>query len=85
MVEDIDREDEVNPNDPEARKIREDAVAYADRVAAGEEPWKDGEAGDGNDVPEPVDGDVGESGEPGNEVVEIDAVPDTLPEGEDNA
>lgn len=82
MVDDISREDEVNPNDPEARKIREDAVAYADRVAAGEEPWKDGGE---DDVPEPVDGDVGESGEPGNEVVEIDAVPDTLPEGEDNA
>lgn len=31
--------EELNPNDPEARRIREDAVAYADRVANGEEPW----------------------------------------------
>ena len=34
-------DEEYNPNDPEARRIREDAVAYAERVANGEEPWKD--------------------------------------------
>lgn len=43
--------EEVNPNDPEARKIREDAVDYADRVARGEEPWAD----DSEDWPENPD------------------------------
>lgn len=68
MVEDQDTQ-ELNPNDPEARAIREAAMERAERVTAGEEPWT--EEGDGSeDVPEPVDEPVGETGEPGNEVVE---------------
>ncbi len=33
--------EEVNSNDPQAREIREKAVDYAERVQAGDEPWKD--------------------------------------------
>jgi hypothetical protein len=66
-------------SDDEARKIREDAVEYADRVAAGEEPWredptwqeeqqaeKDAQPVDerGNLVEDARDDDVGETGEP---------------------
>lgn len=70
--------EERNANDAEARKIREDAIAYAERVAAGEEPWNDQEA-DVNDFeeedeaqPEPKNEDVGEVGEEGDEIVEVD-------------
>lgn len=43
-------ETEVNPNDPAARKIREDAVAYAEAVSNGEEPWNE-DADKGFDTP----------------------------------
>jgi len=75
---------EINERDAEARKIREDAIEYAEKVSRGEEPWKDEEA-DVNDTPEeeetapdftaveePRNDDVDEAGEPGDEVVEVD-------------
>lgn len=79
---DVDAREE---RDAKARKIREDAIAYAERVAAGEEPWKDEEA-DVNDSKEestvaesesvveadPLNDDVSEEGAPGDEVVEVD-------------
>ena len=43
------------------REHRAKAEEYADRVRAGEEPWRDA---DGVDPVLPVDGNVGEKGEP---------------------
>lgn len=72
---------EVNERDAEARKIREDAIAYADRVAAGEEPWKDEEADVDEDeeaapdnpaVVAPRNDDVGETDSDAPEVIEVD-------------
>lgn len=68
--------DELNPNDPAVREARERAVEYADRILAGEEPWKDNEgdqeAADAgfDSVVEPRDDDVGETGTEGSEVEE---------------
>lgn len=42
--------EEVNENDPSARKIREDAIAYAEAVQNGEEPWNT-DADKGFDTP----------------------------------
>jgi hypothetical protein len=60
-------EQEMNPNDPHAREVRERAIEYADRVMAGEAPWEDeptiddvGEVGDGDSEPVPVSEDIGE-------------------------
>jgi hypothetical protein len=64
--ETVEESGELNPNDPQAREIRERAVEYADKVAAGEEPWKDidpnAEPADSgyDDVDEPSDDDVEE-------------------------
>ena len=60
------------------REDRERAVEYADRVLAGEEPWKDQEADvndykEGDEVPAPRNDDVGESGETDDDLVtEVD-------------
>ena len=68
-------------SDEEAQMIREDAVAYADRVMAGEKPWEDEE--EGGDVAtadesteEDGDGekneDVGETESDAPEVIEVE-------------
>lgn len=58
-------EQEANPNDPQARDIRDRAINYADRVMAGERPWEDdptiddvGETGEGDSEPVPVSDDI---------------------------
>lgn len=73
----VDDNTELNPNDPAVREARERAVDYADRVAAGEEPWLDGDEGSeaadaGFEVADdPRDDDVGETeGSASPEVVE---------------
>jgi hypothetical protein len=83
MVDD-ERTEELNENDAEARRIREEAVEYADRVQAGEEPWredpewqaeqqaeKEAQPTDerGNPVETVTNDDVGETGDPDGEVI----------------
>ena len=66
-------EQEMHPNDPEVRDLREKAIEYADRVAAGEEPWKEldveGEATD--EAAAPKNDDVEESGDFDSEPVPV--------------
>lgn len=82
MVEESQGErDAREEREAKLREDREKAIEYGEKVLAGEEPWKDEEADvndfkdDGEDVellPEPRNDDVGEAGEPGDEVVEVD-------------
>ncbi len=58
-------EQEMNPNDPEARAVRERAIQYADRVMAGERPWED----------EPTIDDVGETGDPDQTDEDLKPIP----------
>ncbi len=71
-------EQEMNPNDPEVRAARERAIAYADRVMAGEQPWLDEE-----DPTAPKNDDVGEDGGADEEPVPVDANLDTVPAKDD--
>jgi hypothetical protein len=67
----------TDETEAEVRRLREEAVEYAERVAAGEEPWKDEKVDADADVEAeepPKDEDVGETGEAGDEVVEVSEV-----------
>lgn len=71
-------EQEMHPNDPDVRALRDEAEAYADRVRAGEEPWK--EVATDASLPEPMNEDVGETGDADAEPVPVpDDIADAPP------
>lgn len=86
MTEEDVRNEEVNENDAEARRIREEAVEYADRVVAGEEPWRENPEwqeevqaekeelsdAEGQPVPDVRNDDVGETGDSASPAEEDD-------------
>lgn len=58
-------------SEAQVRELREKAEEYADRVRAGEEPWKDEEGDVSEEVDDPRDDDVGETGESDDAPVEV--------------